>query len=232
MGSTRDDLGKILTTQHGMALKVDVESVHVPKTAGTAFVTVLRQWFGPALSVWYRGDLEDPITEATRIIHGHFRAGQHDAGFRMIWLRDPIDRLISDYHHKVRNPPGPEVDQIYIDVFEGRMNFMDFARDQSSRNYATQWYMGGLDLADFDFVGVSEFMNAEIFRLAELLGKKPVLLGRNININDNSGYVDFKNELSSGELSELLELNSMDAELYSRAFAESRRLSAERWLKT
>lgn len=222
MSAARPDLSEILTTQYGTGLVLNVESIHVPKTAGTAFRHVLQHWYGPDLALWYNGDLETLVAPQTTVMHGHFRAGQHSATKRVMWVRDPIARTMSDFFHKRTYAPGPGVDQVYLDVHAGRMSFEEFAHESSTPNYLTQWYLGGLDLDDFAFVGISENMNAELQRVANILGKPAVSIDRSINRNDNAEYQAFRASLPASLVRELRQLNQDDIDFYRRALERSR----------
>jgi hypothetical protein len=82
-----------------------IVSVHLPKTAGTTFRHMLQQAF-PALTL----DYGEPHILAPHIgcIHGHFFVEKYTgilprARF-IAWLRDPIERLVSQYHYWLRTP--------------------------------------------------------------------------------------------------------------------------------
>ncbi|MGK7895088.1 MAG: sulfotransferase family 2 domain-containing protein, partial [Xenococcus sp. (in: cyanobacteria)] len=88
--------------------KGKVISIHVPKTAGTTFKKVLRQVYHPEeifFDYAHRGDVRNKMLTnpkpGVKVIHGHFPANKYDSKFpdsrKILWLRDPIKRLISLY---------------------------------------------------------------------------------------------------------------------------------------
>jgi hypothetical protein len=89
--------------------------VHVPKTAGSSFRTVLKRWFGSELMIFDSHDRaafsrawEDRDGPA-RAVAGHFGFGLHQAapGCRPIYLslvRDPVERFVSLYKHALQTP--------------------------------------------------------------------------------------------------------------------------------
>ncbi len=103
-------------------------SVHIPKTAGTSFGLALKDSFGERLKLKYGDRLFNmPVfernknallaaienTETTYInvdcIHGHFLPSQFlllnelEPLTFITWMRNPVERIISDYYHTFRN---------------------------------------------------------------------------------------------------------------------------------
>ena len=87
---------------------VEIISVHVPKTGGTTFFQILSNAYGKESmfednlnvadsQVYTPSDLPSHI----KVIHGHFCLDKYNGVFptakRVIWLRNPILRLISNY---------------------------------------------------------------------------------------------------------------------------------------
>ncbi len=88
--------------------RVEIISVHVPKTAGTTFKKVLQQIYTDQEIFFdypHRGPLHNKMlakdSANVRVIHGHFPANKYELKFpkarKIIWLRNPIIRLISHY---------------------------------------------------------------------------------------------------------------------------------------
>lgn len=98
-------------------------SVHIPKTAGTTFGTLLSQRYGPGLLKDYAdrplshpaavrlGHAAACIPLAARrlhgyqAVHGHFLPLKYLAtrGEVVVWLRDPVQRMVSRYEHYLRD---------------------------------------------------------------------------------------------------------------------------------
>ena len=98
---------------------IEIISVHIDKTAGMLFCDVLKQVYGLSqVHVIWKGQanykfedkLNEPIPPETRVIHGAFPVSHYEGRFidakRIVWVRHPIERLISYYfyilgHHLV-----------------------------------------------------------------------------------------------------------------------------------
>jgi hypothetical protein len=87
-------------------------SLHIPRTAGNSFRNDLETWFGRGdLFLHYRGDQgELPARTTLRpglCVHGHFNRVRGigaldyypDADQFVIFLRDPFDRFVSQWHY-------------------------------------------------------------------------------------------------------------------------------------
>src|ERR1700678_709074 len=98
-----------LASSSGMVI-----SVHVPKSAGTSFRRVLDEVCGARIwdnygTIFSRDQARaELVPPGARIIHGHFIADAFDDLFprrRLVtWVRHPVERLVSNYHHFLRSP--------------------------------------------------------------------------------------------------------------------------------
>lgn len=158
-------------------------SVHLPKTAGMSFRAALEDHFGDRFLPDY-GDRPMNTTalrrnsyaskEAVRIrlakrpdadcVHGHFMPLKYrflrDTQF-VAWLRDPVERLGSQYHYWRRsyNPQTPS-------VMQRRMVEEDWSLERlclgpEFRNFY-QRYFWGFPLKRFAYLGITEFFDEDI----------------------------------------------------------------------
>ncbi|MBK1647494.1 sulfotransferase family 2 domain-containing protein [Rhabdochromatium marinum] len=153
-------------------------SVHIPKTGGASFRSVLMRHFGESLLFDYedhpmaRGALSRRWQavrampgSARRLagyacVHGHFLPLKYrwvQPAQRAIWLRDPVDRLASRYYHFKRDVANGVHDtpqfRRYIKTTD--LSLEDFARIPLFHNSYAK-FLWGSDLDQFDFVGITE----------------------------------------------------------------------------
>jgi hypothetical protein len=96
--------------------------VHVPKTGGQTFETVLRRHFGRAAILQADADDLDGFAAQwaelgaarqakIRCVHGHLPYGVHaflrERPAYVTLLRDPIERFVSHYYYTLRRPEFP-----------------------------------------------------------------------------------------------------------------------------
>lgn len=163
-------------------------SVHLPKTAGTSFLAALRRLHGTALLLDNR---DRPLahgrwarrTHALRMalacagkdlpaacVHGHFLPIKYGLarGTRFCtWLRDPVQRVVSRYHHYVRNGEG-EAHHARWGLVPG-LSLEAFVRlPQYQDTYAEYFWMFRLDR--FDFIGIVENYESDALRFCDRFG--------------------------------------------------------------
>ncbi len=142
--------------------------VHVPKTAGTSFIAALENYFGPTKMAYDYG-IEAPKTTAevqihtyqtpnpnalhqtmvkaeTKVLCGHFPVEKYASQFSskntLIILREPCQRLVSEYLHSTRHHGCTK-------------EFTDFYREEYYIN--RQWdFAGGIALEEYGFIGITE----------------------------------------------------------------------------
>jgi hypothetical protein len=165
---------------------MELISVHIPKTAGTAFRRVLEKAFAPdALLLDYVGRSRESIslfeTDVTarrnqnlrkmaeippqaRCVHGHFwlrkYAEQFPSARKIVWLRHPVHRLISHYFFWKNRPSDNRPQKRMLDE---RMTLLEFAALKDMQNVVTKTFLN-------DFIGVQEFFAQDLERLQKMMG--------------------------------------------------------------
>ncbi len=199
---------------------LELESTHVPKTAGVSFLGVLRHWYGAERVGVQTRVSATAITHATKVMHGHFPAGTYRAAKRAIWLRDPAWRLISHYHYlRYQQPPGSPVNaeyDLHCRLWSGQMELDEFVRSPDLARSMSCW-LGDLTLEDFDFVGIQEDFAREVLRLAHVLGVEPIAVSGGDNVTVAPEYAAFKRDLDPALLDEIRALHPECCELYAAA---------------
>ena len=207
---------------------VELIAVHVPKTAGATFQSVLKQVYG-AENIYYDYlDASKPrvynpseIPSKIRAINGHFSISKYESFFpeakRIIWLRHPIYLLVSLYFYWRYLPLQKGDDTIVGKLQQSQIGIYEFSEQPELRNILCQNACGKM-LDDFYFVGLQEFFREDLLELKTMLGWPEVRVFEE-NINPNPKYQkDLQNVLSNKTiLSKLVENNKQDIELYEEA---------------
>jgi hypothetical protein len=155
---------------------LELVSVHIPKTAGTALYAGLVKHYGQALLAdhnvtrhkdWvkqpkYNTTCPAPVEPSTRAVHGHFRADRYDGSdaIMMTWLRDPVERLLSNYFYHLAGPSAVQFDRADLRVWANR----------TADYYAT--LLCCIDSRRFNFVGFTDRWGDDLARMERVIGIK------------------------------------------------------------
>jgi hypothetical protein len=164
-------------------------SIHIPKTGGTTFVDVLRKYVqevlyldygtegpgptalfrrGKRLTAPFESIIEDlELLPERSVIHGHSQAKKYIDRFPnaiyATWLRDPVERVISNYLYWQRSHiPG---DERWEQITAQNMSLEQFAQLDFVRDLQ-QAFLSPLTVEEFDFIGITEEYDRslELFR--------------------------------------------------------------------
>lgn len=211
-------------------------SVHIPKSGGTSFRNTLMSAYGEndviRLDILRRkkGDRvlinREPwkaqhLPQDIRVVHGHFSRKQLTEQFAInpatpaiTWLRNPVDRVISNYFYSIEqlarhmgdNPEGLEL------LEKLQKSILEFAQDPRNRNRITD-FLDGMDLEQFRFVGLMEHYQEDLDDLGQLLGWDTNLTALHEN---RTGQ---KREVHEELRAMIADLNRDDVNLYEQALA-------------
>ncbi|ANP46825.1 hypothetical protein ATE48_13335 [Candidatus Viadribacter manganicus] len=157
---------------------------------------------------------ENPII-AEPAVHGHFWLNKYDHldATRLVFLRDPRERLLSNYFHWMGAPSRAP---FRARMIENSATVLDFARHNSFRYFYTQTYFGGVDMKSFDFIGLFEDFSVDILRLQQFLGAHQEI--PHLQINPHENYAQLAGEVRSDTrlMSELADLLADDLRFYEQ----------------
>jgi hypothetical protein len=136
--------------------------LHLPKTAGHTLYALLKNALNPNIGVYgddegetFRQFLALPQQEraALRLAYGHMPYGLHrfvkQRCHYVVFLRHPVDRVISAYYYVKRMPEHP----LHNRLKDG-MTLEQFARLDENNNVQTRW------LGRYDITGILEPSNS------------------------------------------------------------------------
>jgi len=202
---------------------LEIMSYHLPKTAGTSFFIALTQVYGLDKIATY---LEESVVlshgvepQTIKVIHGHVPSRKY---FRpanvkeIIWLRNPILRLISMYFFW-KTLPRTEDKSWHNYLQEKNLDIVEFANIPDIRNEMS-FYIGGRNLKDFYFVGIQEFFKDDLRDLGKMLNWPEIQITyENKNKYDDYNYLVKSILKDSDIMKALITLNREDLELYQTA---------------
>jgi hypothetical protein len=214
---------------------VELLSVHVPRTAGTAFRAALEHVYGVQGVHTVYPEATDSDTAQTedegwvadslalcrlrgdgpRVVHGHYLLTWYAERFphakKIAWLRHPVDRIVSFYYMWRGMDLWPTASPLQRAVKEGRLDLIDFAALPAIRDQVTSRFLGDPDGRDLAFIGIQERFDEDLARLGDIL-RWPSLTARRINVNESSSYA--ARSISAAARSEIEMLNPADMNLY------------------
>ncbi len=203
---------------------IELLSVHIPKTAGTAFLHTLTDVYGinKIIRDYPPDKIHQPdsqIAANIKVIHGHFLPSKYQGFYpqakRIIWLRHPIFRLISEYFFA--KTIKDRENAVHAQLLNNNLNILEFAQIPSMRNFLTQ-YIARIKLQEFDFVGIQEFYSEDLQDLQKMMNwqnVKPI-------IKNNNCYPQYQKSLqeilsNTSLINQIARLNQEDLQLYQNA---------------
>jgi hypothetical protein len=160
----------------------------MPKTAGTSFRLALEQGFGEGFMADYADlPLNTPrprrelaalragmrlaatggLSRHVTCVHGHFLALKYrfltalsDRVSFVIWLRDPVERLVSHYRFWMQATDTAGLPVLHRRVVEEQWSLERFCFSPDLRNLSHQ-FLFGFPVQRLDFVGIVERADAD-----------------------------------------------------------------------
>ncbi len=216
--------------------QVELLSVHIPKTAGTSFRTILTNVYGAdRVHTVYPEAADGLLTETEdehwladslalsrlrgngpRVVHGHYLltwyAERFPTAMKIAWLRNPVDRLVSFYYMWREMELWPSASPLQRAVKEGRLDVVDFASAPAMRDQITSRFLGDRTGRGLAFIGIQERFEKDLKRLGRLLGWPRVKIPMQ-NVNQSAMYT--RRPADSRVRAEIERLNPADTALFN-----------------
>ncbi len=213
------------------ALMKGLVSIHIPKTAGRSFYSILNQVY-PAGTLAhfdqknYQGMsrhaatfafLQD-LNENVNVIHGHFMFNDVKEHIRennldfVTWLREPVDRVLSNYRFFIQRTRRSDADEKMLS--RRNESLLEYARLEESRNRMSK-FLDGAKLENAKFIGIMEYFEEDIKKLGLMLDWNEFKISHE-NMNMEFRESDLKS-VSQETIQEIRDLNTLDLRLYETA---------------
>lgn len=214
-------------------------SIHIPKTGGVTFRSLLKSHFGSKILY----DYEDrPMSDPTFLrnmkvvkqiflpktnlnnyecIHGHFMPIKYKYLKNtscVIWFRDPIERIVSRYFYMQKHSDFSSR-QFNLYIKNKNISLEEFCEIPHFHNLYNK-YLWGVSLEFFDFIGITEnytqsltnFCNDFNFDISDAC-----LENKNYDVIKINDCYDLKNDLKN----KIYKYNKKDFLIYEKAISMS-----------
>jgi len=227
--------------------KIELVSIHIPKTAGTSFRNILKNAYGEEevirfdISNHQEVTIEEKVLKSKKlskkikVIHGHFTyrnltktVALSDNVPIVTWLRDPIKRIVSNYYYlEEKIIEGLEDVKNGLGILSKlQKTLIEYARVDVNCNRMSK-FLKGIELEELAFVGIQEYFDEDLLYLSQLLGLTNIeSLKENVTNNPRRVF----NEINKEVIDEIKELNIEDIELYEKGLSlRKKRVQSSSW---
>jgi hypothetical protein len=218
--------------------------MHIPKTGGVSLSLILRRHYKPGEYFLTQSAQENP-DESKNIILGdketkikaiatHLGFGFHKTINRdskhIVMLREPVDRVISNYYHTCRVKGKMSLQEFLTNYRERAYNLQtrylagaEFER-QRTNSYITygECNLETLEMAKTHlkhnfYFGITENFYESVFILGKILGWNLLNCFYHTKSNISHNRLDNSENISEEDMNLIREYNSLDIELYKYA---------------
>jgi hypothetical protein len=195
-------------------------SVHIPKTGGVSVRNILKQQYGPGFVLHYWeitdawGRVLPEVPPTAECVHGHFQTDQLTGKFPdaklITWVRDPVERVVSSYYHRLREPDWQH--PVCQELHTRKLSLTEYAALPLVRNEMTRFF-GSKQPEDFLFIGLMEQFELSLAAMTGVLGLQTAAI-RQDNANPLKKAANYELEIAVRR--EIWRLNEQDVNLYAR----------------
>lgn len=219
-------------------------SLHLPKTGGTTFKYLMREIYKDQM-IEIKGGFVNHVDDSIKrevekkqsehascVIYGHYYLDKFHAVYPQaklaVWLRDPVQRLLSQYFYKERTGDGVGYTE---EELHNEGNIYKFVSQPDRQNIMSNM-IGNHKIEDFDFVGLTEEFDKSMDLFSKIFStkkaythKSKIILGIVKFFKMNEIHVKYKNrnpnrksgeyEISENLRQAILDINKEDTALYA-----------------
>lgn len=212
-------------------------SVHVPKTAGTTMLHLLRRAVGvDAVLADYTDDPSSPtsprnldpngyfsrpaiIPAGILAVHGHFHINKYSTipkPFRITFLRDPVNTIISI--HAYWRTLTRSYNALHDYFLKNQLDIFEMARLPLLRYMLSRNYFESVDMRKFDFIGRYETFSKDVTLLSAQLGVSLVADVHLNRVDKDEQMLDLINESTQTRV-RLRDILIEDVKFYEQAIS-------------
>lgn len=170
--------------------KLELISIHIPKTGGTSFRNTLQDVYGKdTVQLYYEKKKAEGriiLKKKAKVLHGHITTKEYDQLVEdypfldsiplITWIRDPAERVVSNYYYLIEiltkqlEPHKAETPGLQKRMTRSLIEFVRYSphRNVISKHLKLHW----LKSNKLIFTGLLKEYDVELEKLSKLLGWK------------------------------------------------------------
>ena len=198
---------------------LDFIFVHVPKAGGASIVDAIKKKYGADLLLDYKDKIVDPNAlynadfkafldldhtqklRGKRAVAGHFsvlKYGQVQAANCACILRDPLERMMSNYFYWKGTKPNP-ANRFNAQFHIEKPTIEEFAHFDLIQNFYTNCIFRSVDMGQFDYIGDFADLVSHWDLVMARLGLPAERIRRNVTQDIYKDYHTEKSAIVSNE---------------------------------
>jgi hypothetical protein len=159
------------------------------------------------------GRVVTSVPPNVRCIHGHFPPDvmlpQFPDATLITWVREPVERVISSYYHRLRAPDWQH--PVSRELHEKKLSLVEFAALDLMRNEIARFF-GSKEPEDFAFIGLTETFEDSLARFLRQFGFAGASVIPRENCNPERRQESYS--IDEGVRKEIARLNENDCLIY------------------
>ena len=198
--------------------------VHIPKTGGISVKANLQNFyeFKKSLHVYIPEQLNGLKIQDYDLVTGHITPFKKDICDELLivtWVRNPVDRLISQYfyqeHYDISNSDSDKHYNYTVNILKFYKDIVRYASKKENQNVISKDYFSELNLKDYDFIGLYEDFQNDLKLFFQQFFNYSLYFQPSTNYNTIIPKTNYNNyNIDIDIRKKIAQLNRDDMELY------------------